>query len=80
MVATAYVLISTRTGSEKQVYRGLEKLDGVYQVDAVFGPYDIIAIIQASDYDKIGEMVMDKIIPTEGIIDTITCNVIHIES
>ena len=80
MVAAAYVLISTQTGSEKQVYRELEKLEGIYQVDAVFGPYDIIAIIQASDYDKIGEIVMDKIIPTEGIKDTITCNVIHIES
>lgn len=80
MVATAYVLISVYTGSEKQVYRELEKLDGVYQVDAVFGPYDLIAIIQGSDYDKIGEIVIDRIIKIEGIKDTITCNVIHIES
>ena len=43
MVATAYVLISVNIGKEKQVFRELEKLDGVYQVDAIFGPYDIIA-------------------------------------
>jgi len=80
MVATAYVLISVTKGLEKQVYRELEKLDSVYQVDAVFGPYDLIAIIQSSDYDKIGEIVIEKILKIEGIDDTITCNVIHIES
>ncbi len=80
MVATAYVLISVKVGSEKQVYRELEKMDGIYQVDAVFGPYDIIAIIQSSDYDSIGKIVIDKIMSIEGISDTITCNVIHIES
>ncbi len=80
MIATAYVLISVKIGTEKQVYRELEKMDGIYQVDAVFGPYDIIAVIQSSDYDSIGKIVIDKIMSIEGISDTITCNVIHIES
>ena len=80
MVATAYVLISVKVGFEKKVYKELEKLEYVYQADAVFGPYDIIAIIQASDYNKIGAIVIDKIMEIEGIKDTITCNVIHIES
>lgn len=80
MVATAYVLISVKVGLEKQVYRELEKMESIYQVDAVFGPYDIIAIIQSSDYDNIGEIVIDKIMQIEGISDTITCNVFHIES
>jgi DNA-binding Lrp family transcriptional regulator len=80
MVATAYILISVKKGLEKQVYRELEKLENVYQVDAVFGPYDLIAIIQGSDYDKIGEIIIEKILKIEGIDDTITCNVIHIES
>lgn len=80
MIATAYVLISVEVGKEKQVYRELEKLDGVYNVDAVFGPYDIIATIQGSDYNKIGDIVVEKVAMIEGINDTITCNVIHIES
>jgi DNA-binding Lrp family transcriptional regulator len=80
MVATAYVLISVKVGNEKQVYRELEKMECIYQVDAVFGPYDIIAIVQGSDYDNIGNIVVDKIAMIEGIEDTMTCNVLHLES
>ena len=55
-------------------------MDSVYQVDAVFGPYDIIAIVQGPDYNTIGNIVVEKIAMIEGIEDTMTCNVLHLES
>ncbi|HID93028.1 MAG TPA: Lrp/AsnC family transcriptional regulator [bacterium (Candidatus Stahlbacteria)] len=79
MIATAYVLIKVAAGKARQVYDKLSKLKGVQHVDAITGPYDIISIVQGTDFSTIGRMVVDQIQTIEGITDTITCNVISFE-
>lgn len=79
MIATAYVLINVKAGQTKKVYQKLLQTQGVVSVDAISGPYDIIATVQASDFNAIGRLVLEKIRPIDGIIDTITCNVISFE-
>lgn len=79
MTATAYVLISVSVGKARQVYEKLLKTAGVQHVDAISGPYDIVATIQGSDFNQIGTVVLDKVQAIEGVTDTITCNVIHFE-
>jgi DNA-binding Lrp family transcriptional regulator len=79
MIATAHVLISIRAGQTKKVYRQLAGTDGVVSLDAISGPYDMIATVQASDFNAIGRLVLDKIRGIDGITDTITCNVIAFE-
>ncbi len=79
MTATAYVLISVSVGKARQVYEKLLKIPGVQNVDAISGPYDIIATLQGGDFNQIGTLVLDKVQAIEGVVDTITCNVIHFE-
>jgi len=73
MAAKAFVLIETAVGKTKEVVTALEQLDKVKSVDAVTGPYDIIAIVEAESLSNIGELVTGKIHPVAGIARTVTC-------
>ena len=79
MTATAYILISVAVGKARSVYEKLVKVPGMQNVDAISGPYDMIATVQSGDFNQIGTMVLDKIQAIDGVVDTITCNVIHFE-
>jgi len=73
----AYVLIEVESGKINAVFDAVEVLDKVHHVDALLGPYDIIAELEAEPYN-IGRIVMDKIQTIEGVKKTTTCNVIQI--
>jgi uncharacterized protein with GYD domain len=45
---------------------------GVTQVDAVAGTYDLVAVLEAEDPKRLGEMVMGKIQRTDGVLSTVT--------
>jgi len=73
MAAKAFVLIETAVGRNKEVATAIEKLKGVKSVDIVTGPYDIIAIIEGTGLNDIGDLVTGKIHPIPGISRTVTC-------
>jgi DNA-binding Lrp family transcriptional regulator len=76
VAAKAFVLIETVVGRNKEVVTALKRLDGVKSVDAVTGPYDIIATIGGETLNDIGDIVTAKIHPIAGISRTVTCLVI----
>jgi uncharacterized protein with GYD domain len=45
---------------------------GVTQVDAVAGTYDLVAVIEAEDPKRLGELVMGMIQRTDGVLSTVT--------
>ena len=73
MAAKAFVLIETAVGRSKEVVTALKGLAGVSSVDAVTGPYDIIAVVQGETLNDIGDLVTGKIHPIPGISRTVTC-------
>lgn len=73
MAAKAFVLIETAVGKTKEVVSVLNKMNGMTSVDTVTGPYDVIAVIEAEDLNKIGDLITDKIHIIEGIDRTVTC-------
>jgi len=73
MAAKAFVLIETSVGRNKEVATALEQLKGIKSVDIVTGPYDIIAVIEATSLNDIGDIVTGKIHPIAGIARTVTC-------
>ncbi len=73
MAAKAFVLIETTVGRNKEVVAALRQVEGVKSVDAVTGPYDIIAIAEAETLNDIGDLLTDKIHPIAGISRTVTC-------
>ena len=73
MLAKAFVLIETADGKTKEVVSVLNKMEGLKSVDIVTGPYDIIAVIEEEDLNKIGDLITGKIHAIEGIARTVTC-------
>jgi DNA-binding Lrp family transcriptional regulator len=73
MTTKAYVLIETAVGKSAEVTQALKDLSSTEIVDAVTGPYDIIAIVAADDLISVGETVTKEIHMIPGIARTITC-------
>jgi len=65
----AFILIETTSGKAKEVTTALKQLDEVKSVDAVMGPYDVIAIVEAENMTNITAKI--KAIP--GISRTVVC-------
>ena len=69
----AYVLITANAGHALAVVDRLKSQDGVLQVDAITGEYDVIAQVQANDVAGVGRLVVDKVQSSEGVYKTVTC-------
>jgi DNA-binding Lrp family transcriptional regulator len=78
----AYVLIESAVGKAKSVAEGLHALKfsdaRVVSVDAVTGPFDVIALLESDDLDKVGRAITDAIQQVDGVQRTTTCLVIHL--
>jgi len=77
-VVQAYVLIQTDTGRAADVARTIRELDGVLATEAVTGPYDVVVFAEADDVDALGQLVVTRIQPVEGIVRTLTCPVVNL--
>jgi DNA-binding Lrp family transcriptional regulator len=73
VIAKAFVLIEVAVGRTKEVANTLSQLKGIKSVNAVTGPYDIIAIVEGDSLNEIGDLVTTKIHPITGIARTVTC-------
>ncbi len=73
MPTKAYILIETAVGKSRDVAYALRSLTGIDTVDAVTGPYDIIAIVAAPDLNAVGDLVTSQIHTINGIVRTVTC-------
>jgi DNA-binding Lrp family transcriptional regulator len=72
MPPIAFVLINTEIGSESEVLKTLQKVNGVKEAYSVYGVYDIIAKIQAETMDKLKEMVTWNIRRLDKVRSTLT--------
>ena len=73
MATKAYILIETAVGKTKDVTSALNSLNDIVNVDAVTGPYDIIAIVNSTDLTTVGDLVTSDIHTITGIVRTVTC-------
>ena len=73
MPTRAYVLIETAPGKTKDVVNGLRGAPGVVSVEAVTGPYDAVAVVEADDLNKVGDIVTSRIHTAAGTTRTLTC-------
>ncbi|MEE9286260.1 MAG: Lrp/AsnC ligand binding domain-containing protein [Dehalococcoidia bacterium] len=73
MATRAFVLIETSVGRTREVVAALRGVSNVSAVDAVTGPYDIIAVVEAADLNSVGEVVTSRVHTVPGIVRTVTC-------
>jgi DNA-binding Lrp family transcriptional regulator len=77
MAVRGYILIEAQVGHAKGVgdaVRGLSIPDArVISVDTVTGLYDVIALLEADDLDKLGTAITTAVQRIEGVDKTNTC-------
>ena len=71
-MAVGFVLIGVEPKMEREVYNKLLKIEEVVELYPLFGEYDLIAKVEAKDYNTIGEIVVSKIRAVEGVKTTKT--------
>ena len=57
---TAYILINTEIGSERQVLKALKKIEGVEEVHNLWGIYDIIVNIKTHSVDELKNIITNR--------------------
>ncbi len=77
-MAKAYILITTSAGKTNQVVGKLRSAEGVKQVDAVTGPYDVIATVEGASLDAVGNLVTNSIHTVDGVERTLTCLAVNV--
>lgn len=73
MAIRAYVLMNLVTSDLSNTMLQLREIREVKNADAVIGPYDCIAEIEADSMDMLGNVVVNKILKIEGVAKTLTC-------
>ena len=71
-LAVGFILISTAPAKEHEVYNELLKVKEIVELHPLFGEYDLIAKIEAVDFNQLGQVVVDKVRSIPGVIDTKT--------
>ena len=67
----AYVLITIEAGKGSESQKTLQEA-GIGQVDQLAGIYDRVAVVDAPDPRKIGEIGIGTIQTTPGVVSTVT--------
>ena len=73
MAIRAYVLMNLVTSDLSKTMTQLRELKEVKNADAVIGPYDCIAELEAENMETLGSVVVNKILKIDGIAKTLTC-------
>jgi len=79
MAKKAYVLINTEVGRTAEVVNALRGKPGITAVEAVAGPYDVIAVAEGADADAVARIVLTEIHGVQGITRTLTCLTVTLE-
>lgn len=74
----AYILIQAQVGKAAEVGKEVIGIKGVTSAEAVTGPYDVIARVEARSIDELGRLVVAKIQGVDGVTRTLTCPVLHL--
>jgi DNA-binding Lrp family transcriptional regulator len=71
-MSLGFILIKAAPVLEHKVYNKLLKIQEIIELQPLFGEYDLIAKIEAEDFEKLGEIIITKIRSVKGVIDTKT--------
>ena len=71
MATKAFILIETAVGKTRDASGEIRNLSEVETVDIVTGPYDVIAVVSASDLNAVGDLVTGQIHSIDGVVRTL---------
>lgn len=71
-IAVGFVLINVAPAHEYAAHETLAKVPEIVELHSLFGEYDLIAKIEARNFEHLGHIIVTKIRSIEGVIDTRT--------
>jgi DNA-binding Lrp family transcriptional regulator len=71
-MARGFILINVAPAQEHEVYNKLSKIPQIIELHPLFGEYDLIAKIEADDFEELGTIIVNKIRSITGVLDTKT--------
>jgi len=74
---TAFVMINTEIGSEKEILDEIRKIDAVKESYMVYGVYDIVATVSADTMDNLKEIVTWNMRRLDKVRATLTMIIIE---
>jgi DNA-binding Lrp family transcriptional regulator len=74
----AYSLISAEPGKTTDVFKRIKTVDGIRGVEAVAGPYDIVARIEVDSLERLTKAVFGEIRGIPGVTNTTTLIVVEL--
>ena len=79
-MAEAFVLINVALGKEEEVLDTLRNIEGISLVSGVFGAYDIVTKVQATELLVMRSIITEKIRKIEHIRSTLALMIIDEQS
>ncbi|MAK78361.1 MAG: AsnC family transcriptional regulator [Euryarchaeota archaeon] len=71
-MGTAFVLMKTEAGRDREVYLALTQLPEVIEVHALYGEYDLLAMIEAESTTHLTSILIERFRLVEGVKTTQT--------
>jgi DNA-binding Lrp family transcriptional regulator len=73
MAIRAFVLMNLVTSDLSITMTQLREIKEIKNANAVIGPYDCIAEVEAENMELLGRIVVNRILKVEGVAKTLTC-------
>jgi DNA-binding Lrp family transcriptional regulator len=73
---TAYVLIMSDSGMEKEIIEDLHELDEVEEADIIYGEWDIVTKLNVPDVSMLSNFILANIRSIQGVKKTSTLIVV----
>jgi len=71
-MVTAFVLINAQPGRVPEVAQALSEIAEVPEVYSVAGAYDVVAVLRVREFERLSEVVTEKLAAVAGITHTQT--------
>ena len=72
----AYILIDAEKGQSSSLIIALSQKPGVLAADVIWGPHDVIAVVEADTVEKLMHLIQSDISLVDGIEHMDTCLVV----
>jgi DNA-binding Lrp family transcriptional regulator len=71
-LSKAYVLFGVASGSEEQVIKDAQKIEGVQETHISYGVYDLVMKIKADNMDQLKELISRRLRKIDNVKSTMT--------
>jgi DNA-binding Lrp family transcriptional regulator len=72
MTVEAYIMLNVKTGTEDEVCENLVKYDEVKEVATIYGEYDAVIKVEASDMNNLDKFIIEQLRGLPNIFLTAT--------